>query len=146
MAVIPVIYAGGLVFNPYLNLEKRIQGAAKSLDSVFTEMDHALDKGQGIKKATKGDRIGDSLRSHLAFARLEGFQHAAKHSKKPMSALYGQKIGRASRVRAERVNGWMNDFTQKQLKLTPDSQHILSYERAHRAARYEIGRAYFRGV
>ena len=40
----------------------------------------------------------------------------------------------------------MNRTTRRMLKRTPDSEHVLSSDRGLSAARYELGRAYFKGV
>lgn len=142
------IYAAANVFNPYLNLKGHIKTASKSLSAVLSEIDSRLDQGKGRKSAVNhvdGD-IRSVMQKHLATARMEGFQHAAKISKVSMPVLYGKQIGDAASKRAGRVNDWMLDTTRRTLKRTPDSQYILSPERALNVAQFETGRAYFRGV
>ena len=46
-----------------------------------------------------------------------------------MPALYGRRIMDTTKVRAGKVNDWMNRTTRKTLKRVPDSEYILSADR-----------------
>ena len=140
------ISAAGLIYNPYLALDGQISATANDLTDVFGEIDSALDKGVGIKKAVMGDRVSAALRSRLAAARVQGFQHAAKYAKSRMPSLYGRTASDFAKKRAAKVNDWMNGTTRRTLKRAPDSEFVLSGDRAVAAARYENARAYFKGV
>lgn len=140
------IEAGGLIYNPYLNLDHQIKSASKGLTEVFSDIDSALDKGRTIRHAVNSDRISAVMRKNLAYARLEGFQAASKHAKTPMPVLYGKRIMDTTRVRAAQINDMMNRTTRKTLRRVPDSEYVLSAERGLTVARFELGRMFFRGV
>lgn len=63
-----------------------------------------------------------------------------------MPVLYGRKVMAAAENRSDKVNQWMKATTKNVLHNSPDSEHVLSKDRALNAARYEAARAYFKGV
>lgn len=138
--------AGDLIFNPSLLLGSQIKAASKSIASYFDDIDSSLDQGSSVKQAVSGDDINAIMKRMIHSSRLSGFQHAAKHVKKQMPALYGRKIQRAAAKRADKVNDLMVKSTKSWLKNTPDSDYVLGSDRALRAARFEASRAYYRGV
>lgn len=140
------IEAGGLIYNPYLELDNQIKSASTGLTEVFSDIDFALDKGRSIRHAVNTDRISAVMRQQLAHARFAGFVTAAKHSKVPTPPLYGRRIQNTTRVRASKINDWMNRTTRRTLRRVPDSEYVLSGERGLTVARFELGRMYFRGV
>jgi hypothetical protein len=82
------------------------------------------------------DLIGDAYES--------GFDTGSKHSKKALTAVRRKKMRLAARKRAKEVVAMMKKTTKKGLK--SDSDYVLSSERADKAAKYEAGLAYFKGV
>lgn len=140
------IEAGGLVYNPHLQLDNQIKSASGKLTEIFSDIDSALEKGRTIRHAVNSDRIGSVLQKTLATARLEGFQTAAKHAKTPMPAMYGRRIMDTTRLRASKINDLMNRTTRRTLRRTPDSEYILSADRGLVVARFEISRMFFKGV
>src|SRR5271155_4383221 len=108
--------AGDLVFNPHLLLGSQIKAASQSISSYFDDIDTSLDKGRSVKKAVSGDDINAIMKRMIHSSRLSGFQHAAKHVKKQMPALYGRKIQRAAAKRADKVNDLMVKSTKNWLK------------------------------
>ncbi len=141
-----LLSAGGLVMNPYYQLDKQIGAAASGISEHFDIIDSGLDRGLSVKKASRGHRIEVITRGLISSARLSGFQHGAKHTKKKMPALYGRQLQEVSAERAHEVNRLMRRTTRKRLRSTPDSDYILSRDRAISAARYEAANAYFAGV
>lgn len=141
-----LLAAGGLVFNVYSQLEKQIGAASSAIANHFDEIDSALDQGLSVKKASRGQRIEVITRRLISSARLAGFQHGAKHTKKRMPALYGREVDKDASKRARKVNKLMRRTTRRRLRSTPDSEHVLSRERAIAAARYEAAKSYFAGV
>jgi hypothetical protein len=140
------IEAGALVYNPYLTLDSQIAATSKDLTGVFDEIDFALDKGRKIRTAVDGERIQKIMRRHLSGARLTGFQDAAKHARVRMPVLYGHKLSDQAQRRAAFINSKMNRTTRRTLKSVPESDFVLSKDRALSAARYENARQYFLGV
>lgn len=146
-----VMYAAsvdGTVYNPYSQMQAHIKAAAGQVSGAFNDIDGHLDKGKSIKKAVaiaKG-RINGAMKQAIASARLAGFQHGAKVSGKKMPAAYGKDISTAAAKRAKKVDKWMRRTTRRVLRSTPDSEHVLSSERAIAAAKYEIANSYFAGV
>jgi hypothetical protein len=142
-----IIEAGlAKIYNPYAHLDRPIKVASDKLADVFGDIDTALDKGKSLKKAVKGNAIGEILQKHIETARMEGFMHGAAVAKTKVPTLYSRTVRRAAEKRSGKVNAWMDDTTRKRLKLTPDSDYVLSPDRALHVARFETGRAYFKGM
>lgn len=135
-----------LVFNAYAQMSKQIDLASKAITEHFSVIDSALDSGLSVREAASGQRIQMVMHRVVASSRLAGFQHGAIHAKKKMPGNYGHVIHDAARDRASEVNRLMRRTTKRRLKETPDSEYILSSDRAMAAARYEAGRSYFEGV
>ena len=87
-----LLAAGALFFNPYSQLEKQITSTSDVIAAHFNEIEAALGKGVSVKGAVRGKRIKAAMHRAIASARLAGFQHGAKHSKKHMPANYGSQI------------------------------------------------------
>lgn len=144
-----VVLAGkGLVFNPFLQMDDQIRSAAGSITSVFNEIDGALDKGRSTVEAVKGSKAKIQMVMHRAIAtsRMAGFRHAAEHSKKQMPMLYGHEIRSDAEARALEAGKSMRRTTKKGLKNSPDSDFLLSKERALSAVQFEAGNSYFQGI
>ena len=138
--------AWGTVYNPHSALDSQIAAASKSIADTFSEIDSSLDKGKTIKEALYGRRVTAAMHRVIASARLHGFLHGAERSKKHMPANYGTVIRADAEKRAAEVNRLMRRTSKKVLRNTPDSDYVLSPDRALMAARYEAGKSYFQGV
>lgn len=141
-----LVSSGELIFNPYTAVEAQINAAAKSLSVYFGEIDSSLDDGVSVKKALKRGSIESNMRRLLSSSRLIGFQHAAAVTRARMPALYGRDIASSAEKRASKVDRWMHRTTKRVLKSSPDSEHILSSERALSAVQFEAAREYFKGL
>ena len=146
LAKIAIEAASAWVFNPHAQLSQQIKEASKSIAATFSEIDSQLDKGKSIARALQGRKFTAAMHRGIASARMHGFLYAANHSKKMMPANYGYTVRSAAEKRAAAVNRMMRRTSKKVLKNTPDSEFVLSKDRALMAARYEIGNAYFQGV
>lgn len=135
-----------LVFNPHEQLQHQINSSTKQMAAYFEDIASAVDMDLPLSKAVAGDRIAPIIQRIVSTARLSGFQHGAKYSKKRMPANYGRKITTAAISRGAAINRQMKQTTKRTLKTTPDSIHVLSRERALAAARYEAARGYYKGV
>lgn len=137
--------AGDLIFNPYAQVEATIRLAANRISSHFDAVSAASSKGHKAKKAVQvaGD-LNVALKRAIVSARLSGFAHGAKHSRKALPATYGSEVSALAAKRAKKINREMKLVTKK--GLANSSDFALSKERAIRAAKYEAGKAYFKGV
>jgi hypothetical protein len=138
--------AGALLFSPYSILNQQLNTASDIIAAHFNEIESAISKGISIKGAVRGKKNKVAIRRAIVSARLAGFQHGAKHSKKRMPANYGSQIAATAEKRASKVNTLMKRTTKKRLRSMPDSEYVLSKNRAMTAVRYEASRQYFRGV
>jgi len=141
-----VFAAKPLIFNPYSAMSAQIKAAGNAIGEHFDGVEYLLGKGRQIKEAVYDSDIEKALHRSLATSRLMGFQDAAKYSKANMPALYGREIASRASKRAAWVNKKMLKTSSKVLKNTPDSEFVLSKDRAIAAAQYETGRSYFKGV
>lgn len=141
-----VLGASSLVYNPHAALSSQIASAAKSIEALFSEIDSSLDKGKTVKEAVRGRKVTATMHRVIASARLHGFLHASQHSKKLMPSDYGNVIRGEAEKRAARVNRLMRRTSKRVLRSSPDSQYVLSKDRAIAAVRYEAGNAYFQGM
>jgi len=141
-----LIDAASAVFNPTLHLNHQIAAATRDISAVFDEIDSALDRGKQVKNVTRSQKLEYAVKRTVASARLAGFAHGAAVSKKHMDPLYGRTIGQYAGRRGRRVSRQMARTTRRTLRNTPDSDYVLSKDRAIAAAHYETGRAYFRGM
>lgn len=137
-----------LVFNPHAQMDEAIRAAATSVSSVFDNIDAAYGKGKSVKEALKGSKAQVQMIMHrvIATSRIRGFQQAAAISKKHMPVLYGHTIRADAESRATTVGKLMRRTTKHGILHTPDSDYLLSKDRAVSAARYEAGNSYFQGV
>lgn len=138
--------AGVFVFNANTALAVPIRSAANLVGSYFDEIDSGIEDGDAVAEVVRGKRIKAAMHRVISQARTQGFLTAAKHSKAKMPALYGRKVLNAADKRSGQVNKWMKRTTRRVLKNTPDSEYVLSKQRAIASARYEAARSYFRGV
>jgi hypothetical protein len=136
----------GLVFNPHHEMEAQIRAAADSIADVFSEIDSALDKGQSVTGAVRKQKLDATVMRIVSSARLHGFLRGAQHSRKHMPVMYGRDIRSAGEARAQKVNKFMRRTSRNVLKNTPDSDYVLSGDRALMAARFEAANSYFQGV
>ena len=135
-----------LIFNPYAAVEQQISAASSTLAGMFSEIDSALDKGKTIKQAVHGTKIEAVMHRAIASSRLSGFMHGAKYSGKNMPSNYGRDIGAFAEKRAAFVGRSVRRTTRRTLRTVPDSEFVLSRDRALSAARFEAARSYFKGV
>ncbi|MDE2099972.1 MAG: hypothetical protein KGL39_22150 [Patescibacteria group bacterium] len=134
------------VFSSHAAMSANIKAAAGQVGDYFDEIDSSLDKGSKIKKAVVRDKVAPPMRRLIVAARLNGFHAGAQVSKKVMPSLYGRDIRDAADRRSQKVDKLIRQATRRWLKVTPDSDYVLSGSRALAAAQYEAARAYFRGV
>lgn len=138
-----------LIYNPHAQMDEAIRAAADSVAGVFDEIDAAYTKkGKSIKDSLQGSKAQVQRIMHRAIAtsRIRGFQQAAAVSKKHMPLLYGHTIRADAESRAAEVGKLMRRTTKRGLNNNPDSDFLLSKDRAVSAARYEAGNSYFKGV
>jgi hypothetical protein len=138
--------AWGLVYNAHAALDSQIAAAAKSIEDAFSEIDSSLDRGSTVRDAVRDQQVTAAMHRVIASARLHGFLHGAERSKKHMPADYGTVIRGEAEKRAATVNHLMRRTSKRVLKETPDSDFVLSKDRAVMAARFEAGNSYFAGV
>lgn len=145
-----------LVVNPYATLEKQIGSTAKKLEKYFDKVDSSLEysgkdaptvlEPEIIKDALQGDNIETVMRQSIAQARLAGYQSATAVTKEPKSPTYGRRIRDAAIKRAAFVAKSVLNTTKGTLSNTPESDYVLGADRAKAIARYEAGRAFYRGL
>ena len=146
--------AGPMVLNPYAQMNAQIDSSSKRIAAFLSEIDSAVDRGVSIHNAVRNpsggrlqdDRIEDIMNSVIRQSRMAGFIHGSRIGGKQFPATYGRDAADRARVRASKVNAWMKDTTKKHLTVSPDSDYVLSGDRALAATRYEAGRSYFQGL
>ena len=137
--------AGDLIFNPYSQLERQIKLATDRVSKHFDSIGAAMNKGQKVKKAVQqAGELNAALKRVIVSSRLSGFAHGSKYVKKALPAEYGSLVSAAATKRAKKINKLMKLTTKK--GLASQSEFALSRDRALRAAKYEAGKAYFKGV
>lgn len=135
-----------LILNPYDQFEPLVRATGAKVFDFLDAVDWALDRGDSITKATKGHEIGEAMKKTIAQARLAGYENASKITGRALDNGYIKRAVNLSYARAAKVDRLMLATTRDRLKMTPDSQYILSKDRSLAAARYETGRAYYKGV
>lgn len=145
--VIQLVAAGGVVFNPYLNIRRSVSSASAAIEQQFGAIDNAFSAGTSAKQAVKeGKRIKKIMRQLITSARLSGFSFSQDYSQRKTPALYGRQVMKDAAIRADTVAAQMRRTTRIGLKRNPDSDFILSRERAVAAVKYEAAKAYYAGI
>lgn len=145
--VVQLVAAGGVVFNPYLNIRRSISSASDAIEEQFNAIDTAFSAGTSVKQAVKqGKRIRKIMQQVITSARVSGFSFSQDFSRKKTPALYGRQVMKEAATRADLVAGLMRHTTRVGLKRNPDSDFILSRERAVAAVKFEAARAYYAGI
>lgn len=145
--VIQLVAAGGVVFNPYLNIRRSIEQASRNVASEFDAIDSAFSAGASIKKSVKeGKRIRKIMQRVITSARLSGFSFSQDYSQKKTPAMYGRQVMKEAADRADLVSSSMRRTTRMWLRRNPDSDYALSQERAISAVKFEAAKAYYAGI
>jgi hypothetical protein len=138
--------AASVILNPYSQMEFGIGRTAKRMGDYFDSVDAALARGTGIRHAVGDDEVTGMVRQLAAASRLMGFRHGQKMSGARTPALYGDTVKRFAARRGAKVDRLMGRATRSMLRSDIASEFVLSGDRALRAARYEAGKAYYRGL
>jgi hypothetical protein len=133
-----------LVFDSKKKMRHHIRAAARTISSHFQDIDAAISRGAKVRDAVAPDKVRQAVNNLYSSAMLSGYEDGAYFSNKRMPKDLGKKISAAASQRADDVDYMMRRVTKKGIKA--GSAYALSPDRALRAARYEAGQAYYKGL
>lgn len=139
---------GLILFAPGLALRVPMAVAKHDIDSYFDGADSILDTpGRGIADAVgSADPIGQAIAKLVRSSMLSGYQAGANLVGKSVPGSFAKLATQFAAKRGARVQRMMRRTTKRTLKSSPNSDYILSADRAERAVSYEARVHYFKGL